>query len=47
MEVMDIDTGGVEGGAEAVSPLVVRRWTLRELENVVKRWQGYARADWW
>ena len=44
-EIMDIDSGGVEGGAEAVSPLTCRAWTLRELKNVVEKWQQYGRGE--
>ncbi|KAI0684458.1 glycoside hydrolase family 13 protein [Cytidiella melzeri] len=44
-QVMDIDSGGVEGGAEAVSPLVYRKWKLLELKNITERWQLYKREQ--
>jgi oligo-1,6-glucosidase len=44
-EVMDIDAGGVEGGAEAVSPLEHRHWTLRELKTITEKWQQFMRDE--
>ena len=44
-EVMDIDSGGAEGGAEAVSPLTCRDWHVLELKNVVEKWQQYKREE--
>lgn len=42
-EVMDIDSGGTDGGVEAVSPLTCRDWHLRELKHTVEKWQQYNR----
>lgn len=42
-EIMNLDDGGVDGGAEAVSPLVHRDWKLVELKNIVEKWQKYKR----
>ncbi|KAI0777898.1 glycoside hydrolase family 13 protein [Irpex lacteus] len=44
-EIMDIDSGGVEGGAEAVSPLVHREWTLLKLKNITEKWQLFKREE--
>ena len=44
-ELMDIDSGGAEGGAEAVSPLTCRKWSLRELKHVVEKWQLFKREE--
>ncbi|KAI0083902.1 glycoside hydrolase family 13 protein [Irpex rosettiformis] len=44
-EIMDIDSGGVEGGAEAVSPLVHREWKLLEWKNITEKWQKVKREE--
>lgn len=44
-EIMNIDDGGVDGGAEAVSPLIHREWKLLEFKNIVDKWQQYKREE--
>ncbi|KAI0684457.1 glycoside hydrolase superfamily [Cytidiella melzeri] len=44
-QVMDIDAGGVEGGAEAVIPLAYREWKLLELKTITERWQLFKREQ--
>ncbi|KAF7791180.1 hypothetical protein EIP86_002191 [Pleurotus ostreatoroseus] len=44
-EVVDMDSGGTEGGAEAVSPLTTSKWTVLQLKNIVRKWQQYKREE--
>ncbi|KAI0339209.1 glycoside hydrolase family 13 protein [Trametopsis cervina] len=44
-EVMDIDAGGVEGGVEAMAPLLHREWKLLELKNITEKWQLFMRDE--
>lgn len=44
-EIMDIDSGGVEGGVEGVTPLTAAPWTLCKLKNIIDRWQTFKREE--
>ena len=44
-EVVDMDSGGTEGGAEAVSPLTARKWTVLQLKKIIRKWQQYKREE--
>ena len=44
-EIVDMDSGGTEGGAEAVSPLTTSKWTVLQLKNIIRKWQQYKREE--